>query len=113
MSDTVTPRKTFFSGIALPVFSWGLPFHSLLVAILFGGFGFSAAAVRGFAAWKEIAVIGMILIVIMRAAAGRGPRVSISWIDIAVASLLVIAGAFFIGGRVLLRIELPPGAELY
>jgi hypothetical protein len=113
MSDTVQPRKTFFSGLALPVFSWGLPFHSLLVAVLFGGLGFSAAAVRGFAAWKEIAVMGMIIIVMLRAASGRGPRVSVSWIDIAVTSLLVIAGAFFIGGRVLLRIELPPGAELY
>jgi hypothetical protein len=113
MSDTTRPRKTFFSGIALPVFSWGLPFHSLLVAVLFGGFGFSAAAVRGIAAWKEIAVIGMVVIVMLRAAAGRGPRVSISWIDIAVASLLVIAGAFFIGGKVLMQIELPPGAELY
>jgi len=49
----------------------------------------------------------------LRAAAGRGPRVSISWIDIAVSSLLVIACAFFIGGRVLMQIELPPGAELY
>jgi hypothetical protein len=113
MSDTVTPRKTFFSGIALPVFSWGLPFHSLLVAALFGGFGFSAAAVRGIAAWKEIAVAAMLLIVMLRAASGRGPRVSVSWIDIAVSALLVIAGAFFIGGKVLLRIELPPGAELY
>ena len=113
MSDTTQPRKTFFSGIALPVFSWGLPFHSLLVAVLFGGFGLSAAAARGFAAWKEIAVIGMVVIVILRAAAGRGPRVSISWIDLAVASLLVIAGAFFIGGKVLMQIELPPGAELY
>jgi hypothetical protein len=113
MSDIAAPRKTFFSGIALPVFSWGLPFHSLLVAILFGGLGLSAAAARGIAAWKEIAVIGMVIIVMMRAAAGRGPKVSISWIDIAVASLLTIAGAFFIGGKVLLRIELPPGAELY
>lgn len=113
MSDITAPRKTFFSGIALPVFSWGLPFHSLLVALVFGGLGVSAAAARGFAAWKEIAVIGMVIIVMIRAAAGRGPRVAISWIDIAVGSLLVIAGAFFIGGKVLLRIELPPGAELY
>ena len=113
MSDTVTPRKTFFSGIALPVFSWGLPFHSLLVAVLFGGFGLSVATVRGLAAWKEIAVGGMIVIVMLRAASGRGPRVSISWIDIAVSSLLVIAISFFVGARVLLHIELPPGAELY
>src|SRR5512141_2627993 len=113
MSDVVIPRKTIFNRIALPVFSWGLPFHSLLVAVLFGVLGFSAATVRGFAAWKEIAVIGLVLLVILRAATGKGPRVAISWIDLAVSALLAIAFGFFIGGKTLLRIELPPGTELY
>lgn len=113
MSDTVSERKTFISRIALPVFSWGLPFHSLLVAALFGGLGLSAALVRGLAAWKEIGVIGLVILIIMRSATGRGPKVAISWVDLAVSSLLMIAVAFFIAGRVLLRIELPPGAELY
>ena len=113
MSDVVIPQKTFFNRIALPVFSWGLPFHSLLVAVLFGGLGWSAATVRGFAAWKEIAVIGLVLLVILRAATGRGPRVAISWVDLAVSALLAIAFGFLIAGRTLLRIELPPGTELY
>ena len=113
MSDVAIPRKTIFNRIALPIFSWGLPFHSLLVAVLFGGLGWSAATVRGFAAWKEVAVIGLVLLVILRAAAGKGPRVAISWIDIAVSALLAIAFGFLIGGKTLLRIELPPGTELY
>jgi hypothetical protein len=113
MTELTAPRKTFLSRVALPAFSWGLPFHRLLVAVLFGGFGLSATTVRGLAAWKEITVVGLVILVMMRAATGRGPRVAISWIDLAVASLLTIAGAFFIGGRVLLQIELPPGAELY
>lgn len=113
ITESITPRKTFISRVALPVFSWGLPFHSLIVAALFGGFGLSAGTVRGLAAWKEISVICLLILVMLRAATGRGPRVAISWIDIAVASLLTIAGAFFIGGRVLLQIELPPLAELY
>ena len=113
MSDTVTERKTFISRVALPVFSWGLPFHSLLVAALFGGLGLSAALVRGLAAWKEIGVIGLVILIIIRSATGRGPKVAISWVDLAVSSLLMISVAFFIAGRVLLRIELPPGAELY
>jgi hypothetical protein len=113
MTEISAPKRTIFNRIALPVFSWGLPFHSLLVAALFGGLGISATAARGFAAWKEIAVIALLGLVLVRAATGRGPRVAISWIDLAVASLLTIACAFFIGGRVLLRIELPPGAELY
>ena len=113
MSDVVIPRKTIFNRLALPIFSWGLPFHSLLVAVLFGGLGLSAATVRGFAAWKEIAVIALVLLVILRAATGKGPRVAISWVDLAVSALLAIAFGFLIAGRTLLRIELPPGAELY
>lgn len=113
MIDSTAPKKTFFTRIALPVFSWGLPFHSLIVAALFGGLGLSAATARGLAAWKEIAVAGMLLLVFLRAATGRGPKVSVSWIDLAVASLLTIAGAFFIGGKILPRIETVPGVELY
>jgi hypothetical protein len=113
MTDAVLPRKTFFSGIALPVFSWALPFHSLMVAILFGALGFSAGAVRTFAAWKEMAVVGLIVLVVIRAAMGKGPRVSISWVDIAVGSLLFIACAFFIAGNVWLRQNLPVDAERY
>ncbi|HEY0241802.1 MAG TPA: hypothetical protein VGC52_04000, partial [Gemmatimonadaceae bacterium] len=113
MSDTVSPRKTLFTRFALPLFSWGLPFHSLLVAVLFGGLGLSAGMVRGIAAWKEIVVLGLIALVLLRAASGRGPRVAVSWIDLAVSSLLVIAFAFFVGSKSLFRIELPAGAELY
>jgi hypothetical protein len=113
MTETALPRKTFFSGIALPVFSWGLPFHSLMVAVLFGVLGFRADTVRLLAAWKEIAVIGLVVLVIVRAALGKGPRVSISWVDLAVGSLLLIAGGFFVAGHVWLQIDLPRGAELY
>jgi hypothetical protein len=113
MSDSVASQKTFISRIALPVFSWGLPFHSLLMAALFGGLGLAATTVRGLAAWKEAAVIGLLIFVVLRAVTGRGPRISISWVDLAVASLLTIAVAFYIGGRVLFRIELPAGADIY
>lgn len=113
MTDASPAPRTFFSRIALPVFSWGLPFHSLLVAVLFGALGFSAASVRRFAAWKEIAVIGMVIAVMLRAAIGRGSKTAISWVDLAVTALLGIAGVFFIGGHALLQINLPPGAELY
>lgn len=113
MSDAALPRKTIFNRVALPLFTWGLPFHSLLVAVLFGGLGLSAGLVRGFAAWKEVTVLLLVALLILRAATGRGPRVAVSWIDLAVTSLLVIASAFLIAGRSLLQIEMPPGAELY
>jgi hypothetical protein len=108
-----SPRRTFFTRFALPVFSWGLPFHSLIVAALFGGLGLSAGLVRGLAAWKEIAVLGMVALIVLRSASGRGPRVAVSWVDIAVGSMLMIAVAFLIAGQSLLKIDLPTGAELY
>jgi|GEM_PF-994012 len=113
MTDIPLPRKTFFSGIALPVFSWGLPFHSLMVAVLFGALGFRADVVRIVAAWKEIAVLALIGFVIVRAVLGKGPRASVSWVDLAVGSLVIIAGAFFVAGHVWLQIDLPKGAELF
>jgi hypothetical protein len=113
MTETALPRKTFFSGIALPVFSWGLPFHSLMIAVLFGGLGLRADTVRTIAAWKEAAVLAMVALVIVRAALGKGPKVSVSWVDLAVGSLLLVAGGFFIAGHTWLQIDLPKGAELY
>ena len=113
MASDVIPRKTFLSGVALPIFSWALPFHSLVVAVLFGGLGLSAGTARMIAAWKEVAVIGLVIYVIMRAMAGKGPRVWISWVDIAVGSLLFIALGFFFAGYTVFRIDLPRSAELY
>ena len=114
MTEAATPlKRTFFNRIALPIFSWGLPFHSLLVAMLFGGLGMSMGTVRALAAWKEAGVILLVLIVILRAFTGRGPRVRISWIDLAVGSLIAIGLTFLLAGKPLFRIELPPGTELY
>lgn len=113
MAETALPRKTFFSGIALPVFSWGLPFHSLMVAVVFGAIGFQADTVRMLAAWKEIGVLGLVAFVVFRAITGKGPRVAITWMDLAVGGLLFIAFAFFVAGHAWLRIELPPGAGIY
>ncbi|HZK79224.1 MAG TPA: O-antigen ligase family protein, partial [Gemmatimonadaceae bacterium] len=113
MPDAPALPKTFFSRVALPVFSWGLPFHSLLVALLFGGLGLAIGTARMLAAWKEVAVIGLVALVILRAVTGHGPRVAIHWIDIAVGSLIAIALVFFLAGKAFFQIELPPGAELY
>jgi hypothetical protein len=54
-----------------------------------------------------------VALVIVRAAIRKGPRIAVSWVDLAVGSLLAIAVAFLIGGRILLRIELPPGTEIF
>jgi hypothetical protein len=111
MTEAVAVRKTFFSRVALPVFSWGLPFHSLIIAMLFGGLGLAAGTVRTLAAWKEAFVLGLLVLVILRAATGRGPRVAVHWIDLAVLSLIAIAAVFATAGKSFFQIELPPGAE--
>ncbi|MEO5903074.1 MAG: O-antigen ligase family protein, partial [Gemmatimonadaceae bacterium] len=113
MADDAAVPKTFFNRVALPVFSWGLPFHSLIVAMLFGGLGLTIGTVRTIAAWKEVSVLGLMILVILRAAIGRGPRVAISWIDLAVGSLIAIAFVFLFAGKAFFQIELPAGAELF
>ena len=113
MATDVLPRKTFISGVALPIFSWALPFHSLVIAVLFGGLGVQASTARAIAAWKEVAVIGLVIYVIIRAMSGKGPRVWISWVDLAVGSLLFIAIVFFFASYTAFRIDLPISAELY
>jgi hypothetical protein len=99
--------------VALPVFSWGLPFHSLIIAMLFGGLGLGLATVRSLAAWKEAFVIALVLLVILRAVTGRGPRVGVHWVDLAVLSLIAIAAVFALAGNAFFQIDLPKGAEAF
>lgn len=113
MTEATVVRKTFFNRVALPVFSWGLPFHSLIIAMLFGGLGLALGTVRTLAAWKEAFVVALILLVILRAAIGRGPRVAVHWIDLAVLSLIGIAAVFMAAGDSFFQLDLPPGAETY
>ena len=113
MTEAAAAPKTFFNRVALPVFSWGLPFHSLIIAMLFGGLGMALGTVRTLAAWKEAFVLFLVVLVILRAATGRGPRVAVHWIDLAVLSLIAIAAVFATAGKAFFQIELPPGAEAY
>ena len=62
---------------ALAWVTWGLTFHILAVALLFGLFHLPTAVVRGIAAWKEIAGVLLLIVVALRAASGRGPRVTV------------------------------------
>ena len=70
--------SSFLSRKAFPIFAWGLAFHSLVMAILFGWFGLPEGIVRAIAAWKEIALAGLLLLVILRSLSGHGPRVALT-----------------------------------
>lgn len=118
MTDAVAPasleevRGSFLSRVAFPVVVWGLAFHSLVMAILFGFFGLPASVVRVIAAWKEAALIGLCLVALLRAVSGRGPRVRIAWADLWIGGLAAIGVAYLIGENTLLQTGLPKSAEM-
>ncbi|HJP60574.1 MAG TPA: O-antigen ligase family protein, partial [Gemmatimonadaceae bacterium] len=98
--------------VAFPWMAWGLAFHSLVMAILFGPLHMSAARVRMIAAWKEVALVGLLAVVIHRALAGRGPRVSLAWTDFWIGGLISTAIIYFVSANLWLGANLPLDAQL-
>jgi hypothetical protein len=105
-------RGSFLSRWAFPLLAWGLAFHSLVIAILFGPLGLPEGRVRQIAAWKELALVALLVIVVLRAILGRGPRVALSWMDFWVGGLIAVAVVYFAGANLWLRTDLPINAEL-
>ena len=92
-------RRPFLSRIALPVLTWGLALHVLVMAVLFGGLGLSEGVVRAIAAWKEVAVLSLVMIACARAVTSRRPKMEISIPDLCVLSLFATALCYFIFDR--------------
>jgi hypothetical protein len=105
-------QRSFLSRAVFPVFAWGLAFHSLVIAALFGWFGLPEQVVRAIAAWKEVALALLILIVILRAATGRGTGNVVTWTDLWIGGLIATAILFLLIENLWLRFNLPPAAEL-
>lgn len=97
--------------IAFPLFAWGLAFHSLIITVLFGWFGLPEGTVRTIAAWKEAGLATLLLLVIVRAATGRGSKTTIAWTDLWIGGLMTTAVLFLLIENLWLRFDLPPGAE--
>ena len=95
------------------LFVWLLPFHSLVIALLFGVGGFSASAARTIAAWKEAAVAALVVAAIYRTIAGRGPRSYLTIPDLAIAALICTAAIFLVAENPIFRAGIPAGAEFY
>ena len=110
--DSVEVQASFLSRKAFPILAWGLAFHRLVIAILFGPLGWPEGLVRQIAAWKEMALVALLLIVILRSVLGRGPRVGLAWADLWVGGLIAVAVVYFAGANLWLRTELPLNAEL-
>jgi hypothetical protein len=98
---------------ALILFLWLLPFHSLVIAFLFGYLGVSEAAVRVVAAWKEVAIVLLVAWVALRSMTGAGPRARLMAPDVAVTALISIAVVFALLQNPLFFARIPGAAELY
>ncbi len=98
---------------ALILFLWLLPFHSLVVALLFGYFGVSAGTVRAVAAWKEVAIVVLVVWVALRSVTGAGPRAKLMAPDIAITALISIAAVFALLENPLFFARIPAAAVLY
>lgn len=106
-------RAPRISRTALILFLWILPFHSFIIAVLFGYFGVSAGLARTIAAWKEFAIVGLLLWVMIRSLSGRGRDTPVSGPDFAVTSLIILAVVSMIVADPLFHANIPVGAELY
>ena len=98
---------------ALILFLWLLPFHSLIIALLFGYFGVSVDTVRALAAWKEITIVVLVAWVALRSLSGSGPRAELMAPDVAVTALIAISILFALLQNPLFVAGIPASAELY
>jgi len=105
-------QRSALTRIAFPLLAWGLAFHSLVIAILFGPLHFPEGLVREIAAWKEIALLLLVFIVFLRAMLGRGPKVTLTWTDFWISGLFALALAYLAAGTLLLGTHLPLSIQL-
>lgn len=103
---------SYLGRIVFPVFVIGLVVHSLVMAALFGLFGLPEGIVRLIAAWKEVGLALLILVVVLRSLTGRGLRSAIAWPDIWIGGLMTTAVLYLLSENLWLRLNLPRSAEL-
>ena len=101
-----------FGRVIFPLFAWGLAFHSLIMAALFGYFGLPDVVVRVIAAWKEVALVLLLFLVMLRSIAGLGPQVPLTWTDFWVGGLLLFGFLYLWGENLWLRANIPVQSEL-
>ncbi len=113
MTAAATTTRTLRSGLS--AFVWLLPFHVVAMAFLFGGLRWPAAVVRVVAAWKELAVLALFVVVLWRVARRRprAERAAVRWLDVAVGTLGILAFGYLLGADVWFDAGLPLVAQLY
>jgi hypothetical protein len=97
----------------LRAFIWLLPFHVLVIAILFGVARLSVTTVRSIAAWKEATVVLVVALTLLRAASPRWSRQPVLATDVTVAALGLLALAYLIGATAWFAADLPAGLQVF
>jgi len=105
-------KRSALARTAFPLLAWGLAFHSLVIAILFGPLRLPEGLVRQIAAWKELTLILLVVIVFVRAILSRGPKVTLTWTDYWISGLFAVAVAYVVAGVLVLGTHLPLSTQL-
>jgi O-antigen ligase len=105
-------QRTALARVAFPILAWGLAFHSFVIAILFGPLGLPEGTVRMIAGWKEVALVLLVSVVLIRAVTSRGPAVTLTWTDFWIGGLFTVAVIYLVAGTVLLGRHLPVTIQL-
>ncbi len=106
-------RFPFTARTTVLLLVWLLPFHSLIMAWLFGGLKWPGSTVRMLASWKEATVVVLFVWAIGRTLAGRTERTRITAPDIAITSLIALAVVYLLLQSNVFGIGMPVAAELY
>jgi hypothetical protein len=95
------PDQRSLASRGLPILTWGLTFHILGIALLFGYFRFSEQTVRGIAAWKEIFTVLLVLSTTIRMVRGVGARSSVVTADLLAAGWIGLTVIFVLTENIL------------
>ena len=101
------PETRSLAARGLPLLTWGLTFHILTIALLFGLFHVPEGTVRIIAAWKETLAVVLVVVTAVRALRGAGPRSGITMADILAGGWLSLAVVFLLTENVLWRNDVP------
>ncbi len=104
----------------LALFAWLLPIHSLVLAFLFGVLRLPENTVRLTAAWKEVLLGALVIAAAVRVLVPgrRGHRITqqlggVTWTDLTVAGLIVLALCFLLADDAWLASDLTTTGRLY
>lgn len=106
MAESVLSRRVF------PIFAWGLAFHSLIIAALYGLFRLPEGLVRQIAAWKEVLLAIVLAIVCIRAVIGKSEKTQVTWADFWILALFLTAICYLFTANPLLNAALPVQAQV-